>query len=191
MRALWIVAVLIGIGILIFAHATVLWIVVGIAFPWTGCLLYRRAARSQDRSRSQVVPFATRFLGGSRHGNPVRPRGSELMTAWQRSRDGYSSGSTGVTVSSDWRRSTSSRSASAVCRRPRLTSLPHVKVCTSRLSYTADKRRARWSKGVPRPARSCSTQTTHDPHHRGSPELEFSSNVGSRRSTQATVISRP
>jgi len=32
MRALWIVAALIGIGILIFAHATVLGIAIGIAF---------------------------------------------------------------------------------------------------------------------------------------------------------------
>jgi hypothetical protein len=32
MRALWIVAALIGIAILIFAHATVLGIVIGIAF---------------------------------------------------------------------------------------------------------------------------------------------------------------
>jgi len=44
--------------------------------------------------------------------------------------DGYSSGSTGVTVSSDSRRSTSSRSASAVWSRSPSTSWPHVKVCT-------------------------------------------------------------
>jgi hypothetical protein len=42
MRALWIVAALIGIGILIFAHATVLGIVVGIAFLGLAVFLYRR-----------------------------------------------------------------------------------------------------------------------------------------------------
>ena len=63
MRALWIVASLIGIGILIFAHATVFWIMVGIAFLGLAVFLVPEAARSQNRSRSQVVPFATRFLG--------------------------------------------------------------------------------------------------------------------------------
>jgi hypothetical protein len=64
MRALWMVAALIGIAILIFAHATVLGIVVGIAFlDWPS--LVPEAARSQDRSQSQVVPFTTRFLGFS------------------------------------------------------------------------------------------------------------------------------
>jgi uncharacterized membrane protein len=42
MRALWIVAALIGTAILIFAHATVLWIVVGIAFLGLAVVLYRR-----------------------------------------------------------------------------------------------------------------------------------------------------
>jgi hypothetical protein len=42
MRALWIVAALIGIAILIFAHATVLGIVVGIAFLGLAFFLYRR-----------------------------------------------------------------------------------------------------------------------------------------------------
>jgi hypothetical protein len=42
MRALWIVAALIGIGILIFAHATALGIVVGIAFLGLAVFLYRR-----------------------------------------------------------------------------------------------------------------------------------------------------
>jgi hypothetical protein len=42
MRALWIVAALIGIAILIFAHATVLGIVVGIAFLGLAVFLYRR-----------------------------------------------------------------------------------------------------------------------------------------------------
>jgi hypothetical protein len=42
MRALWIVAALIGIGILIFAHATVLGIVIGIAFLGLAVFLYRR-----------------------------------------------------------------------------------------------------------------------------------------------------
>jgi hypothetical protein len=42
MRALWIVAALIGTAILIFAHATVLWIVVGIAFLGLAVFLYRR-----------------------------------------------------------------------------------------------------------------------------------------------------
>ena len=42
MRALWIVAALIGIGILIFAHATVLGIMVGIAFLGLAVFLYRR-----------------------------------------------------------------------------------------------------------------------------------------------------
>jgi hypothetical protein len=42
MRALWIVAALIGIGILILAHATVLGIVIGIAFLGLAVFLYRR-----------------------------------------------------------------------------------------------------------------------------------------------------
>jgi hypothetical protein len=42
MRALWIVAALIGVAILIFAHATVLGIVVGIAFLGLAVFLYRR-----------------------------------------------------------------------------------------------------------------------------------------------------
>jgi hypothetical protein len=42
MRALWIVAALIGIGILIFAHATMLGIVVGIAFLGLAVFLYWR-----------------------------------------------------------------------------------------------------------------------------------------------------
>jgi hypothetical protein len=42
MRALWIVAALIGIGILIFAHATMLGIVVGIAFLALAVFLYKR-----------------------------------------------------------------------------------------------------------------------------------------------------
>ena len=42
MRALWIVAVLIGTAILIFAHATTLGIVVGIAFLGLAGVLYRR-----------------------------------------------------------------------------------------------------------------------------------------------------
>jgi hypothetical protein len=42
MRALWIVAALIGIAILIFAHATTLGIVVGIAFLGLAVVLYRR-----------------------------------------------------------------------------------------------------------------------------------------------------
>ena len=81
MRALWIVAALIGIAILIFAHATTLGMVVGIAIPWTGCRLAPEAARSQDRSQSQVVPFATRFLGVLAMVTRSDPEGSELMTA--------------------------------------------------------------------------------------------------------------
>jgi len=42
MRALWMVAALIGIAILIFAHATVLGIVVGIALLGLAIFLYRR-----------------------------------------------------------------------------------------------------------------------------------------------------
>jgi hypothetical protein len=42
MRALWIVAALIGIAILIFAHATTLGIVVGTAFLGLAVVLYRR-----------------------------------------------------------------------------------------------------------------------------------------------------
>ena len=42
MRALRMVAALIGIAILIFAHTTVLGIVVGIAFLGLAVLLYRR-----------------------------------------------------------------------------------------------------------------------------------------------------
>jgi hypothetical protein len=41
-RALWMVAALIGIAMLIFAHATVLGIVVGIAFLGLAVSLYRR-----------------------------------------------------------------------------------------------------------------------------------------------------
>jgi hypothetical protein len=42
MRALWIVAAMIGLAILIFAHATVVGIVVGIAFLGLAVFLYRR-----------------------------------------------------------------------------------------------------------------------------------------------------
>jgi hypothetical protein len=42
MRALWIVAAAIGLGILVFAHATVVGIVVGIAFIGLAVFLYRR-----------------------------------------------------------------------------------------------------------------------------------------------------
>lgn len=42
MRALWMVAAVIGIVIQIFAHATVLGIVVGIAFLGLAVFLYRR-----------------------------------------------------------------------------------------------------------------------------------------------------
>ena len=42
MRALWMVAALIGIAVLIFAHATVLGIVVGIAFLGLAVFLYKR-----------------------------------------------------------------------------------------------------------------------------------------------------
>jgi hypothetical protein len=79
MRALWIVAALIGIAILIFAHATVIGIVVGIAFLGTGCLLVPKAARSQDRSQSQVVSCATRFLGVLATVTRVRPRGERVL----------------------------------------------------------------------------------------------------------------
>jgi hypothetical protein len=42
MRALWVVAGLIGVAILIFAHATVVGIVVGIAFLGLAVFLYKR-----------------------------------------------------------------------------------------------------------------------------------------------------
>ncbi len=42
MRALWIVAAIAGLAILIFAHATVVGIVVGIAFLGVAVFLYRR-----------------------------------------------------------------------------------------------------------------------------------------------------
>ena len=42
MRALWIVAALVGLAILIFAHTTVVWIVVGIAFLGLAVFLYKR-----------------------------------------------------------------------------------------------------------------------------------------------------
>jgi hypothetical protein len=42
MRALWIVAALIGLAILIFAHTTVVGIVVGLAFLGLAVFLYRR-----------------------------------------------------------------------------------------------------------------------------------------------------
>lgn len=46
--------------------------------PWTGCLLVPKAARSQDRSQSQVVPCATRFLGVLATVTRVRPRGQRV-----------------------------------------------------------------------------------------------------------------
>jgi hypothetical protein len=42
MRALWMVAAVIGFAILIFAHATVVGILVGIAFLGLAVFLYRR-----------------------------------------------------------------------------------------------------------------------------------------------------
>lgn len=42
MRALWMVAAIIGIAILIFAHGTAVGIVVGIAFLGLAVFLYRR-----------------------------------------------------------------------------------------------------------------------------------------------------
>jgi hypothetical protein len=42
MRALWIVAALVGFAILIFAHATVVGIVVGIAFLGLAAFLFKR-----------------------------------------------------------------------------------------------------------------------------------------------------
>jgi hypothetical protein len=102
--------------------------------PWTGCLLVPKAARSQDRSQSQVVQLATCFLGVLATVTRVRPRGQRVDDHLETGRESYSSGSMGVTVSSDWRRSTSSSSASAVRSRSPLTSWPHVNVCTSRLS---------------------------------------------------------
>jgi hypothetical protein len=42
MRALWIVAALVGLGILIFAHTTVVWIAVGVAFLGLAVFLYKR-----------------------------------------------------------------------------------------------------------------------------------------------------
>jgi hypothetical protein len=42
MRALWVVAALIGLAILIFAHSTVVGIVVGIAFLGLAAFLYWR-----------------------------------------------------------------------------------------------------------------------------------------------------
>ncbi|MDP9224429.1 MAG: hypothetical protein M3P18_11370 [Actinomycetota bacterium] len=42
MRALWIVAAAIGAAILIFAHATVVGILIGIAFLGLAVFLYRR-----------------------------------------------------------------------------------------------------------------------------------------------------
>lgn len=42
MRALWIVAAITGLAILIFAHSTVVGIVIGIAFLGLAAFLYRR-----------------------------------------------------------------------------------------------------------------------------------------------------
>jgi hypothetical protein len=42
MRALWVVVALIGLAILIFAHSTVVGIVIGIAFLGLAAFLYRR-----------------------------------------------------------------------------------------------------------------------------------------------------
>jgi hypothetical protein len=42
MRALWMVAALIGIVILVFAHATTMGIVIGVAFLGLAFFLYRR-----------------------------------------------------------------------------------------------------------------------------------------------------
>jgi hypothetical protein len=46
--------------------------------PWTGCLLVPKAARSQDRSQSQIVPVHDPLPRGSRHGNRLRPRGQRV-----------------------------------------------------------------------------------------------------------------
>jgi hypothetical protein len=42
MRALWVVAALIGVAILIFAHTTVIGILIGLAFIGLAAFLYRR-----------------------------------------------------------------------------------------------------------------------------------------------------
>jgi hypothetical protein len=42
MRALWVLVALIGLGILTFAHATTVGIVIGIAFLGLAVFLYRR-----------------------------------------------------------------------------------------------------------------------------------------------------
>jgi hypothetical protein len=47
--------------------------------PWTGCLLVPKAARSQDRSQSQIGSrFTTRFLGVLATITRVRPRGQRV-----------------------------------------------------------------------------------------------------------------
>ena len=52
MRALWMVAALIGVGILIFAHSTVIGILVGIVFLGLAGYLYRRPLTPAGLSHS-------------------------------------------------------------------------------------------------------------------------------------------
>ena len=130
MRALWMVAALIGIAILTFAHATVLGIVVGIAFLGLAVFLYRRPLvhRMVSVTGSSI---ATRFLGVLATVTRSGPEGSELMIAWQRAEtvtplDRWASPcppTGGAPRPADRRR----RSGAA----PPSTSWPHVKVCTS------------------------------------------------------------
>jgi len=58
--------------------------------PWTGCLLVPEAARSQDRSQSQVTPVGDPLPWGSNDVTRVRPRGrrvdDRLMEGRQRVR---------------------------------------------------------------------------------------------------------
>jgi hypothetical protein len=52
MRALWMVAALIGVGFLIFAHTTVIGILVGIVFLGLAGYLYRRPLTHAGLSHS-------------------------------------------------------------------------------------------------------------------------------------------
>ena len=42
MRALWMVAAVIGVGVLIFAHSTVIGVLIGLVFVGLAAYLYRR-----------------------------------------------------------------------------------------------------------------------------------------------------
>ena len=52
MRSLWMVAVAIGAAVLIFAHSTILGVVIGVAFVGLAALLYKRPVGSRTALHS-------------------------------------------------------------------------------------------------------------------------------------------